>query len=85
MISVDYEVVCQTIGQLIARQAELIAEEESRAEPDQESLAEATAARAALVVERDTLMPDDALGVMRVLTTYGPIASQLNGQNRRNR
>ncbi|WP_186210269.1 hypothetical protein [Burkholderia gladioli] len=53
----EYEVACQTIGQLIARQVELIAMEESRAEPNQAILAQAISARAALVAERDALPP----------------------------
>lgn len=78
MVSVEYEVACQTIGQLIARQAELIAVEESRAEPIQATLTRAISARAAPVAERDALAVDDALSVSKILTTYGPIALQLN-------
>ncbi|MBU9172888.1 hypothetical protein [Burkholderia gladioli] len=57
MVSVEYEVACQTIGQLIARQVELIAMEESQAEPNQAILAQAISARAALLAERDALPP----------------------------
>ncbi|WP_186239594.1 hypothetical protein [Burkholderia gladioli] len=80
MVSVEYEVACQIIGQLIARQAELIAVEESRAEPNQAMLAPAISTRAALVAERDALAVDDELGVTRILAAYGPIARRLNGQ-----
>ncbi|CAG9236161.1 conserved hypothetical protein [Burkholderia gladioli] len=80
MVSVEYEVACQTIGQLIARQVELIAVEESRAEPSQAMLAQAIAARAALVAERDALAVDDELGVTKILAAYGPIARRLNGR-----
>ncbi|MGG2041331.1 hypothetical protein [Burkholderia gladioli] len=79
MVSVEYEVACQTIGRLIARQAELIAVEESRAEPNQVMLAQAISARAALVAERDALAIDDELSATKILTTYGPIALRLNG------
>ncbi|WP_186063251.1 hypothetical protein [Burkholderia gladioli] len=82
MVSVEYEVACQTIGQLIARQVELIAMEESRAEPDQAMLARAIAARAALVAEREALAVDDEPGITKILTTCGPIALRLNGQER---
>ncbi|WP_124076962.1 hypothetical protein [Burkholderia gladioli] len=80
MVSVEYEVACQTIGQLIARQVESIAMEESRAEPNQATLVRAISARAALVAARDALAVDDELGVTKILTGYGPIALRLNGQ-----
>ncbi|TWC58191.1 MULTISPECIES: hypothetical protein [unclassified Burkholderia] len=80
MVSVEYEVACQTIGQLIARQVEMIAVEESRAEPSQPMLAQAIAARAVLVAERDALAVDDELGITKILTAYGPIALRLDGQ-----
>lgn len=80
MISVEYEVACQTIGQLIARQVKLIAMEESRAEPNQAMLAQAISTRAALVAQRDALAVDDEPGVTKILAAYGPIARRLNGQ-----
>lgn len=80
MVSVEYEVARQTIGQLIARQVELIAVEESRAEPSQAMLARAIAARAALVAELEALAVDDEPGITKILTAYGPIALRLNGQ-----
>ncbi|PEH80347.1 hypothetical protein [Burkholderia gladioli] len=80
MVSVEYEVACQTIGQLIAHQVELIAMEESRAEPNQAMLAQAISTRVALVAERDALAVDDELGVTKILAAYGPIARSLNGQ-----
>lgn len=79
MISVEYEVACQTIGQLIAHQADLIAIEESRADPDQAKLADAIAARAALIAARDALEPSDAAAIAKVLAEYGPRARALNG------
>ncbi|WP_257828132.1 hypothetical protein [Burkholderia glumae] len=77
MISVEYEVACQTIGQLIGRQAELIATEESREKPDPTKLAEAIAERAKLVAAREALEPDDAQAIADVLAKFGPLARAL--------
>ncbi|WP_186083559.1 hypothetical protein [Burkholderia gladioli] len=81
MISVEYEVACQTIGQLIGRQAELIATEEARAEPDTTKLSAAVAKRAELIAARESLEPSDSSAIKEALAKYGPLARGL--QNRR--
>ncbi|MDW9233036.1 hypothetical protein [Burkholderia cepacia] len=78
MPHVDYEVACQTIGQLIAHQVAVIAEEESRSEPDVARVAAADVERKALVAARDALQPDDTAAIAQALAVYGPRARQLN-------
>ncbi|KML57032.1 hypothetical protein VL15_14990 [Burkholderia cepacia] len=78
MPHVDYEVACRTIGQLIAHQVAVIAEEESRSQPDAARVAAADVERKALVAARDALQPDDAAAIARALAVYGPRAWQLN-------
>ncbi|WP_431018390.1 hypothetical protein [Burkholderia gladioli] len=78
MPHVDYEVACQTIGQLIARQVAVIAQEETKREPDVARATAAEAERKALVAARDALQPDDASAIADALALYGPRARQLN-------
>ncbi|MBK1824291.1 hypothetical protein ABEG10_37550 (plasmid) [Burkholderia cenocepacia] len=78
MPHVDYEVACQTIGQLIAHYVAVIAEEESRSKPDAECIAIADAERKTLVAARDALHPDDAAAIARALDVYGRRARRLN-------
>ncbi len=74
----EYEVACQTLGQLIAHQVAILAHEEMQAQPDVTRAGAADAERRALVAVRDALLPDDARGIADVLATYGPRARQLN-------
>ncbi|MBN3815146.1 hypothetical protein G3N57_00315 [Paraburkholderia sp. Se-20369] len=78
MPHVDYEVACQTIGQLIAHQVAVIAEEELRSQPDVARVAAAEAERKRLIAARDALQPDDAAAIAHALAEYGPRARQLN-------
>ncbi|WP_175914482.1 hypothetical protein [Burkholderia metallica] len=78
MPHVDYEVACQTIGQLIAHYVAVIADEESRSEPDAECIAIADTERKALVAARDALHPDDEAAIARALDVYGLRARRLN-------
>ncbi|RQT22196.1 hypothetical protein [Burkholderia contaminans] len=81
MPHVDYEVACQTIGQLIAHQVTVIAEEESRSQPDAARVAAADAERKVLVAARDALRPDDDVAIAHALAEYGPRARQLNADH----
>lgn len=79
MPNLDYEVACQAIGQLIAHAVATIADEEQKATPDRERLANALSARQTLVAVRDALAPDDLHAIAAALTLYGPTARRLNG------
>ncbi len=79
MVSVEYEVACQTIGQLIAHQVALIASEEMKSEPDHERLQTALAARMQLVATREALEPSDDQAISSAILHYGPIAKRLIG------
>lgn len=78
MPHVDYEVACQTIGQLIAHQVAILAEEETQGRPESTRAAAAATERQALVAARDALRPDDDDAIARALAVYGPLARQLN-------
>jgi hypothetical protein len=77
MLNVNYEVACEAIGQLIAREVAIIAEEESRAAPDRQRLAAADNARRSLAAARDALAADDENAIALALEAYGPRARRL--------
>ncbi|QHP94794.1 hypothetical protein EXE55_28155 (plasmid) [Burkholderia glumae] len=78
MISVDYEVACQTLGQLIAHQVAVLAREDMQHQPDVDRATAADAKRKALIALRDDLRPNDPEAIERVLAVHGPRAQQLN-------
>ncbi|ALK35161.1 hypothetical protein [Burkholderia plantarii] len=78
MTSVDYEVACQILGQLIAHQVAVLAHEDMQRQPDIERATAADAERKALVTLRDALQPYDSQAIQFVLSEFGPRARQLN-------
>lgn len=80
MPHVDYEVACQTIGQLIAHQVAILAEEETQGRPESTCAVAAAADRQALIAARDALRPDDDTAIAHALAVYGPLARQLNAR-----
>lgn len=80
MPHVDYEVACQTIGQLIAHQVAILAEEEIQGRPESTRAVAAAADRQALIAARDALRPDDDTAIAHALAVYGPLARQLNAR-----
>lgn len=77
---VEYEVACQTLGQLISHQVAIVAHEEMQTEPDAVRATAADAQRRALVAVRDTLQPGDGAAIAAVLAEYGPRARQMNAE-----
>lgn len=75
--TVDYEVACSIIGQLIGQQVELIASEEEKAAPNRALVEAAERERRALIEARDALTPDDPDAVRHAIDMYGPRARQI--------
>jgi hypothetical protein len=75
--TVDYEVACGVIGQLIGQQVELIASEEEKAIPNRSLIEAAGRERRALIEARDALKPEDFDAIRHAIETYGPRARQI--------
>jgi microcompartment protein CcmK/EutM len=71
---VRYEVACDVIGALISHYAALIATEEDKDGPDQDTIVKAEAAQKALRDQRDALDSNDAEAIEAVIAHYGPQA-----------